>query len=163
MNVGATAPEEYGDYFAWGEVEPYYEDGYAQEAPQAHWKEDKSGGYGWANYKWCNGTQGTMTKYCDNSRDGYNGYTDSKTVLDLDDDVAHVRWGGNWRIPTKDDCLELFKNCTWTWTVLKVARLLAIYQVIPTASSSCLLPGRMAMVIRMVLSFITQALLATTG
>ena len=119
-NVGASKPEEYGDYFAWGETEPYYQPGYAQEDPQSHWKSGKSSGYWWSTYKYCKGSDDTMTKYCTNSSYGYNGFTDSKTVLDSEDDAAHVNWGGDWRMPTKDECYELLNssNCTWTWTTM---------------------------------------------
>ena len=49
-------------------------------------------------------------------RDGhkYNG-TDGKTVLDPEDDVAHVKWGGSWRMPTTKEIDELIKKCTWSW------------------------------------------------
>ena len=95
-NVGATSPEEYGGYYAWGETEE---------------KED----YYWETYKWCNGSYDTMTKYCTNSS---YGTVDNKTVLDPEDDVAHVKWGGNWRMPTDEEFNELFSNCTWEWTTL---------------------------------------------
>ena len=98
-NVGASAPEEYGDYFAWGETEP---------------KEL----YDWSTYKWCNGTNSTMTKYCTDSSYGYNGFVDNKTELDPEDDAAYVNWGENWRIPTCDQFEELKTECTWTWTTL---------------------------------------------
>lgn len=94
MNVGATKPEEYGAYFAWGETQP---------------KTD----YSWSTYKWCNGSENTQTKY--NTNSSY-GTVDNKTVLDLEDDAAHVNWGGSWRIPTDDEWTELRENCTWTWT-----------------------------------------------
>jgi uncharacterized protein YjdB len=97
FNLGASKPEEYGDYYAWGETEP---------------KSD----YGWSTYKWCMGSNDTMTKYCTNSSDGYNGFTDTKTVLDLEDDAAHVTLGGKWRIPTDAEWTELRENCAWTWT-----------------------------------------------
>ncbi len=93
-NVGATKPEEYGGYYAWGETE-------------------EKNNYKWSTYKWCNGSFTAMTKYC--TRSGY-GTVDYKTVLDLEDDVAHVKWGGSWRMPTKAEQDELRKNCTWTWT-----------------------------------------------
>ena len=54
-----------------------------------------------------------MTKYCTSSS---YGTVDNKTVLDPEDDVAHVKWGGNWRMPTKAEQKELLNNCTWTWT-----------------------------------------------
>ena len=96
FNVGATKPEEYGDYYAWGETEP---------------KTD----YSLSTYKWCDGSNYIMTKYCNDSNYGNNGFTDTLTVLDPEDDVAHVKWGGSWRMPTKDEQDELRDKCTWTW------------------------------------------------
>lgn len=93
VNVGATKPEEYGDYFAWGETSP---------------KSD----YSWSTYKYCKGDD-TMTKYCTESS---YGMVDNKTLLELTDDAAHVNWGGNWRMPTYDELNELKTQCTWTWT-----------------------------------------------
>ncbi len=97
MNVGASKPEEYGDYFAWGETEP-------------------KSNYYWSTYKWCNGSETTQTKY--NTSSSY-GTVDNKTVLDPEDDAAHVNWGGSWRMPTKEEQDELRNNCTWTWTTKK--------------------------------------------
>ena len=96
-NIGATSPEQYGDYFAWGEIVI---------------KND----YSWSNYKWCKGSYNTLTKYCTNSHSGYNQFKDNKTTLDLEDDAAYVNWGGNWRMPTYQELEELINNCTWTWT-----------------------------------------------
>ena len=93
-NVGANSSEEYGDYFAWGETEP---------------KSD----YSWSTYKWSNGSDETLTKYC---TDSSYGKVDNKTTLELADDVAHVKWGGAWRMPTLEEQRELQDNCTWTWT-----------------------------------------------
>ena len=94
-NVGANAPEEYGDYFAWGETEP---------------KED---GYRWNGYRWCNGSEYALTKYCTNSR---LGIVDNKTMLDKANDAALVNWDGAWRMPTDSELTELREQCTWTWT-----------------------------------------------
>ena len=120
MNVGATEPEEYGDYFAWGEIEPYYEPGYAQDN-QTHWKSGKENGYSEFSYKYCNDGMTALTKYCTNSRYGYNGYTDNKMVLDPEDDAAHFNLGDSWRIPTREEWEELndSNNCTWTWITMK--------------------------------------------
>lgn len=93
-NVGATTPEEYGDYFAWGETEP---------------KED----YSWTTYKWCNGTRESQFKYC---TDTTYGIVDNKAILEFSDDAARVNWGGNWRMPTYAEFTELREQCTWTWT-----------------------------------------------
>ena len=96
FNVGATSPDEYGDYYAWGETE------------------EKSV-YEWHTYKWCNGSYDTITKYCSN--ESY-GAVDNKTVLELEDDVAHIKWGGNWRIPTTEEQKELLQECDWQWMFL---------------------------------------------
>ena len=96
-NVGATKPEEYGDYFAWGETTP---------------KED----YSWSTYKWCNGSSSSLTKYCTNSNYGDNGFTDNKTELDLEDDAAYVNWGSQWRMPSFEQVQELVDNCDWEYT-----------------------------------------------
>ncbi|MGM9817931.1 MAG: InlB B-repeat-containing protein [Paludibacteraceae bacterium] len=93
-NVGATKPEEYGNYYAWGETEP-------------------TTTYDWSTYKWCNGSRSTLTKY---NTDSDYGTVDNKTVLELDDDAARANWGGAWRMPTDAEWTELRENCTWTWT-----------------------------------------------
>ena len=127
-NVGATKPEEYGDYFAWGATEPLYESGYAQENPQSHWKSGKTGGYNWVNapYQTANTTSYSSikwTKYLGSTTSSYKdpSATDAdalKTVLDPEDDAAHVNWGGSWRMPTYEELNELCTNCTWTWTTI---------------------------------------------
>ena len=115
-NVGANAPEEYGDYFAWGEVEPKTT-------------------YDWSTYKWCNGSYDTQTKYCTTS---YYGTVDRKTVLDKEDDAAVVNWGGAWRMPTYAEQEELRQQCTWTWTTKNAVR---GYQVTGPNGKSIFLPA----------------------
>ena len=95
-NVGATEPEEYGYYFAWGETKPKY---------NYH--------YYWDTYKLCNGKEYSLTKY-NNSRN--YGTIDNKTVLEAADDAATANWGGSWRMPTDVELTELCEQCTWTWT-----------------------------------------------
>ena len=114
-NVGAEKPEDYGDYFAWGDNATYYEPGYAQEHPQAHWKTDKWKGYSWSTYMHSNGSSETLFKYCSRSDFGYEGFTDTLTILTSDDDVAHYKWGGNWRMPTVAEFEELLFNCDCEW------------------------------------------------
>lgn len=114
MNLGASAPEQYGDYYAWGETEPYY-----SSLDPITWKEGKSAGYEWESYKWCNGEWNKLTKYCTDNKAQYwdaDGSPDGKTVLDPEDDAAHVQLGGTWRMPTDQDWTNLRNNCTWTWT-----------------------------------------------
>lgn len=90
-NVGANVPEENGDYFAWGETIP---------------KDDCD----WSDYQYCNGSYNTLTKYCNNPEYGFNGFTDDLTTLQPEDDAATVNWGAGWRIPTKEEWVELFDN-----------------------------------------------------
>lgn len=75
-NVGANRPENYGDYFSWGETK-------------------------------------TKSIY---SKSTYL-YYEAPITLSNDNDVAHIKWGGTWRIPTKDDFDELKNNCNWEWTI----------------------------------------------
>ena len=95
-NVGASSPEDYGDYFAWGETEPkdYYD---------------------WSTYKWCNGSYYTLTKYCTSSGKGYNGFVDNKTELDPSDDAACAHYPGG-RMPSLKQIIELRDKCTYQWT-----------------------------------------------
>lgn len=93
-NVGADAPEAFGDFFAWGETEP---------------KET----YSWATYLLCNGSASTLTKYCNHSN---SGTVDGKSTLDLEDDAAYVKMGKDWRMPTTAEQQELMTQCTREWT-----------------------------------------------
>ena len=96
-NVGASSPEGYGDYFAWGEIHPkdYYD---------------------WTTYLYCIGTEYNLTKYCNDSSCGYNGFTDNLTSLQLSDDAARANWGAHWRMPTLEEWQELYQNTTGIWT-----------------------------------------------
>ncbi len=92
-NVGATAPEETGDYFAWGEVET--KDEYTAET-----------------YKWFEEDY-QLTKY---NTDASLGECDNKVVLDPEDDAVHEKWGSSWRMPAQNEIEELINSCTWEWT-----------------------------------------------
>ena len=85
-NVGASVPEGYGGYYAWGETEEKID-------------------YDWDTYK-----------YYNNSTGGYD-YTGSN-ISCTQYDVAHVKWGGSWRMPTLDEIKELVNKCTKKWTTL---------------------------------------------
>lgn len=93
-NVGADAPEDYGDYFAWGETL-------------------SKNTYDWTTYKWSDGAYNTMTKYCTYST---YGKVDGKMHLDAEDDAATVNMGRPWRMPTYEELKELCDKCTWTWS-----------------------------------------------
>ncbi len=99
-NVGATIPEEYGNYFAWGETSP-------------------KTNYDWSTYKYCHYVDyivHKLTKYCNKYTAGYEGFTDDLVVLQPDDDAAKVNWGDGWYIPTREQWDELYQNTNSTWT-----------------------------------------------
>ena len=86
-NVGAENPEDYGDYFAWGETA-------------------KKSTYNWSTYLFNpSGDGSTFTKY-----------TTYGAILEAPDDAATVNWGSDWRTPTNAEWTWLRENCTWTWT-----------------------------------------------
>lgn len=88
MNVGASAPGDYGDYYAWGETVT-------------------KSNYDWSTYLDSPNRDGkSFTKYA----------LDKNTQLDPEDDVAHVKLGGEWRMPTKAEQDELREKCSWIWT-----------------------------------------------
>ena len=99
-NVGADNPEEYGDFFAWGETEP-------------------KDVYDTSHYKFNKGS-GKMTKYCTISSFGSNGMTDDLTELEPTDDAATANWGNDWQMPNKAQIEELLDPAftTTEWTTL---------------------------------------------
>ena len=108
-DLGADKPEEIGDFFAWGEVEPHY-----SSLNPLTWKEGKETGYDWKAYSWCDGTAIGYTKYFHPDYDGQgtchwagDGDPDNKMTLDPEDDAAHVILGGSWRMPTLEEVKEL--------------------------------------------------------
>ncbi|MBO7481436.1 MAG: hypothetical protein J6T63_04920 [Bacteroidales bacterium] len=97
-NVGASKPEEYGDYFAWGETTM---------------KEECS----WINYSFReSGDAYGNVKFNKYKSDGRNGVVDSLDVLETADDAAAANWGNDWRMPTKQEMKELDDSCKATWT-----------------------------------------------
>ena len=87
-NVGANSPEEYGNYYAWGEV-----------VPKTEYSSSDCPTYGLAT-----------------SQLQAQGYIDGEGNLTAQYDAATLNWGGNWRMPTKAEMQELIDNCTWEWT-----------------------------------------------
>ena len=100
-NVGANAPEELGNKYAWGEVTTKYR-------------------YDESVYKWYEEGKGTYIKYQvgDEFYVGNDKVPDNKTILDLEDDAAFVNMGGQWRMPTVSECNELQNNCDVTETTI---------------------------------------------
>ena len=101
FNVGASQPQESGDYYAWGEL-------------------STKRSYYWSTYQYNIGEYdeeklSSLTKYCPKAQFGYDGFTDTLAILELSDDIAHIKWGGNWRTPTAQEFMELLDSCKWEW------------------------------------------------
>ena len=96
-NIGASKPEDYGSYFAWGET-------------------STKNTYNWSTYKYANGDYNKLTKYCSKYDCGNNGFTDNLTTMQTGDDPATAKWGSGWRTPSKAQWDELLSNTTKQWT-----------------------------------------------
>ena len=90
-NVGASKPQDYGNYYAWGEVAT---------------KES----YDWSTY-----LDGNIasTSDCGTDKGALKGVTD---IAGTQYDAAKVNLGGKWRMPTQTQQDELCKECYWVWT-----------------------------------------------
>lgn len=115
-NIGAYSPENFGDYFAWGENKP--KEVYASD-----------------DYRWSKGSSESFIKYFADSR---NGQVVNKSVLDLEDDAAAVNWGEAWRMPKLEEIIELQDRCVWTWTTLNGV---VGYNVVGQNGNSIFLPA----------------------
>ena len=85
-NIGANSPEEYGNYFAWGDIET-----------KSDFYENNCITYG--------KDSGQLISY---------GFVD-RNILKPRYDAAAMNWENNWRLPTQIEMQELVDNCTWTW------------------------------------------------
>jgi len=97
VNIGSTTPEGFGDYYAWGETQP-------------------KNFYSWTNYAY-GSSDDKITKYCNSSEWGLNGFSDNLTTLQPSDDVATQVLGSGARIPTREEWQELLDNTQSNWTV----------------------------------------------
>ena len=109
-NIGAESPEQYGDYFAWGETAP-------------------KDVYEWRNYQWAHWEYDTISEnfyrlveetwykyYFDYWTEDAAVKGDNKAELEPEDDAAYVNWGSKWRTPTLEQLNELVNKCDWQWT-----------------------------------------------
>ena len=96
-NVGATSETQYGKFFQWGETEQH----------------NTGIPYNWANYKHCNGSETTLTKY--NTSIDFGENLDGMSTLRPEDDAARANMGGDWRMPTKAEFQELITHTKNEW------------------------------------------------
>lgn len=105
MNLGASAPEASGDYYAWGATAP-----------------NPGGDYSWAKCPYCSEGYGEkFSKYVPMGKMSYwggDGSPDNKRKLEPGDDAAVAKLGSKWRTPTSAEFEELFKSCDTEWTTV---------------------------------------------
>ena len=92
MNVGASKPSDAGLYFQWGDIVGYTKEQIGKDK-QFNIKDDK----------WIQNT--SIIKYANPS-----------DTLELEDDAAHFHMGGDWHMPSPDQCQELIDSTTTAWT-----------------------------------------------
>lgn len=102
-NLGADSPEDFGDFYAWGDTVPkeIYD-----------WKSYRYGNYIPERYRF------EVNKYCTIPFFGVDGFVDNKTVLEPIDDAATYNWGTDWRTPTHEEWEELTLETTCEWDTL---------------------------------------------
>lgn len=114
-NVGAEYPDDFGDYYAWGEISPYYE----SQDPLV-WKEGAEKGYDNYTFNYSYDEKSKVRLYYGTPEIlhvEYHKYkVDGKTQLDPENDAAHMNWGGAWRMPTDNEFKELIDSCTCTFS-----------------------------------------------
>ena len=114
-NIGAEKPWDYGYYFWWGDTVGYTRSG------------GTLNGNFYSDVTWVSsvGQQMSSSPFLESSCPTYGkdisalqsaGYIDSTTNLVAAHDAAHVHWGGNWRMPTKQELEDLNSKCEWVWT-----------------------------------------------
>lgn len=104
FDIGATKVGGYGKFFQWGDTQGYT----SSKVGSGNGKKS----FLWSDYKYCNGSYDTLTKY--NTKSSY-GTVDNKTVLESSDDAATFNMGKGWRMPTQAEYQELINACNQTW------------------------------------------------
>ena len=121
-NVGASSPEETGNYFAWA---------MQQNVDTATWD----------NYKYATGVNHALTKYCSIEMYGYEKLYDFYRELESSDDAVIFYWNRPWRTPTQADWQELLDECDWSWVVDRSADpVIRGYKVVGPNGNSIFLP-----------------------
>ena len=127
-NVGANEPWEYGNYYAWAEIET--KDTFSMDT-----------------YKWYFGSTyyrggiqvKKITKYCNSPEMSYTNNPDNIYTIEFKDDIARIEGGGNWRMPTREELKWLVDNCRWEGTTNNNVRGYMVYS--KTNGNSIFLPA----------------------
>lgn len=136
-NLGASKPEEVGDFYSWGALEPCYE-----TLDPLVWKDYAPDGFFWNSNPFFP-TYNAVSKYCPVGVPSYWAGPDSPEpdnilILEPEDDAAFVQLGDTWHIPTRDDWTELINNCEWEWTTIEEV---GGYQITGPSGKSIFLPA----------------------
>ena len=118
-------PEDYGDYYAWGETEPYYTKGHSQDSPCSSWRDGKTKGYVWESYKFRTSGDDNFdvqfSKYVTNSsygpKDNIKELQRGEKSGETTDDVARAKLRRKWRMPTEAEWTAL-RDLKWDWTTI---------------------------------------------
>lgn len=103
MNIGASQPEEFGQYFQWADTQSKTEEEISQYSRK------------WESYKYCNGSAEYITKYCcPHPGEKQRGTPDGKSQLEPEDDAATAILGPEWHTPSPNEWMELIRECTWS-------------------------------------------------
>ena len=128
-NIGADAPWEYGYYFWWGDTIGYKREDDAWVAS------DGSS----SNFSFDAGNTPTYDKGISTMQS--EGWITADSVLVPEHDAAHVHWGGNWRMPTKQELDDLISKCDWTWTTMNGVNVYVVKGKGTYVSASIFLPA----------------------
>lgn len=123
-NLGAETPYDFGGTYAWGESADYGTKDPTNKKNYSTFYSEAKYQFGWHTYKYAPLSNEAkyenryVTKYCQNkSYWAGEGEPDMLNKLAPEDDAANVLWGGHWKMPTKEQLLELQNsNCVnWEW------------------------------------------------
>ena len=103
-NIGAETPEDYGYYFWWGDTV-----GYKRENDK--WVASDGSN---SNFSFTSGNTPTYDKSVTTLQS--EGWITADGVLAPEYDAAKKHWGGDWRMPTKQEFSDLNSKCDWVWT-----------------------------------------------
>ena len=131
-NVGAENPEDYGYYFWWGDTI-----GYKRENNKWVATDGSSSNF---SFESTNLNPNTPTYNRDIATLKSEGWITSGEVLAPEHDAAHVHWGGNWRMPTRQELDNLNSKCSWNWTTKNEVKGWRVSGTGDYASNSIFLP-----------------------
>ena len=127
-NIGAENPEDYSYYFWWGDTV-----GYKRENDKWVATDGSSSNFQFSSYNVPTYNESITTLKSE-------GWITAGSILAPEHDAAHVHWGGDWRMPTKQELADLVSKCDWTWTTQNGVQGYVVKGKSAYASASIFLP-----------------------